>query len=289
MTRRTRWWVGASLAAALLAAVTVARIGVTPTPPSVTVTALRYGHGPYPARLVQEGATGDIELCWAFYLLTWGDRAVLVDTGVGSEEARETYRIEGYLPPDRVLAEAGLEVTAIDDVILTHTHADHAGGLDRFPRARVHLQRQAYERLRFAGDRLWTMLRAVEEEGRLRLLDGPAELWPGVSVEPSGGHTRGSQAVRVTGAHSTFVIVGDECYFERACLAGTPLPGEALADPDAHRAFLRRLEGWWNEGARPLTFHDPAPAGVPRCDEARVVSYDRPAAGEHARRDDTAR
>ena len=35
---------------------------------------------------------------------------------------------------------SSIDVNAVEDVILTHLHYDHAGNFDRFPNARFHLQ-----------------------------------------------------------------------------------------------------------------------------------------------------
>ncbi len=137
-------------------------------------------------------------------------RVVLVDAGIGPERRDAGFAdrvgIVPAAPLDDQLAALGVAADDVDLVVLTHLHFDHAGGLlradgaPRFPRARLVVQRQELEdagaecplcRASYVADD-WRPL--VE---RMDLLDGDAEVAPGVRVERTGGHTRGHQVVRV--------------------------------------------------------------------------------------------
>ena len=50
---------------------------------------------------------------------------------------------------------------------------------------------------------------AIERAGKLRLVAGKAEILPGITVEQTGGHTRGHQGVRVESQGKTFVYYAD--------------------------------------------------------------------------------
>ncbi|WP_110927523.1 MBL fold metallo-hydrolase [Bacillus massiliglaciei] len=67
-------------------------------------------------------AVGDVNV----YLLK-GDALTLIDTGAKTEQSREV--LEGQLK------ELGLSIKDIEQVVLTHHHPDHAGGLDLFDQA----------------------------------------------------------------------------------------------------------------------------------------------------------
>ena len=64
---------------------------------------------------------------------------IIVDTGYDYEEAQRRNR-----PIDRSPSEAlkaiNINDSQVTDVIITHLHYDHAGGLIEFPNAKFHLQ-----------------------------------------------------------------------------------------------------------------------------------------------------
>lgn len=142
-----------------------------------------------------------------------GDRevgAVLVDAGNGDKfdpRTREQFAIE-VVPPEGW----GVPLDRLTDVIITHLHFDHSGGLTRrteegdvepvFPDAVHHLQRENRDEARapWARERasyLPENLDPLEQRGSLRLAEGPVELLPGIRVEVVEGHTRGLQWVLV--------------------------------------------------------------------------------------------
>ncbi|MEW9527545.1 MBL fold metallo-hydrolase [Microbispora sp. NPDC049125] len=132
------------------------------------------------------------------YLLRAGGRTVLVDTGIGGFDSPAA----GWAPvPGRLgeeLAAAGCEPSGVDVVVLTHLHSDHAGGAvvagePAFPNARYVIQR---------AELAWVSQpmrdRAVAPiESLLQIVDGDAEVLPGVRVVHTPGHTPGHQSVEV--------------------------------------------------------------------------------------------
>ena len=147
-------------------------------------------------------------------LIRSGERVILVDTGMGedwSEKERTIYGIEhGLTSLDSELRRLGLTRSDVTDVILTHLHFDHAGGaVDpggqlAFPSATYHLQRRHWEWAHRPSERDRGSFRAntlagLEAAGRLQLLDGETELFPGIRVLLSEGHTVAMQLVRVEG------------------------------------------------------------------------------------------
>ena len=79
------------------------------------------------------------DLDYFVWLIRGGGRDILVDTGFNAEEAQARGRKLTLNPVD-ALARFGVNADDIKDVIVTHLHYDHAGNLDRFPKARFHLQ-----------------------------------------------------------------------------------------------------------------------------------------------------
>lgn len=162
-------------------------------------------------------------------LVEWegsGGRRAIIETGHGAkygEKERGIFAIDAgrWLLPE--LAGAGVDAASISDVIVTHLHFDHAGGLTQlregviertFPKAAVHVQRREYEDAR-ANFGIMTMTYREENFGAVdagdawRLHDGPVEPIPGVRLIPTPGHTRGHQSILVQGRERGVLFLGD--------------------------------------------------------------------------------
>jgi glyoxylase-like metal-dependent hydrolase (beta-lactamase superfamily II) len=85
---------------------------------------------------------------------------VLVDTGLGLHDySHPTARVRlfrfdfgSHNDPEATavhqIARLGLSPEAVQHIVMTHLHFDHAGGLPDFPHAQVHLHRREYEAMR---------------------------------------------------------------------------------------------------------------------------------------------
>jgi glyoxylase-like metal-dependent hydrolase (beta-lactamase superfamily II) len=154
-------------------------------------------------------------------------RRVLVDTGPGDKwdaRAAERYALDrsrGDLAAG--LARHGVAREDVTDVVLTHLHFDHAGGVTRragaglelvFPRATFHLQRRSWHWAlapteRDRGSYLPGDLEALAHSNRLHLLDGACELLPDLEIIVSEGHTAGQQLPRFHGEGTHLTFCGD--------------------------------------------------------------------------------
>lgn len=161
-------------------------------------------------------------------LIEQGDKKILVDTGMGegwSEKQRGLYGIDGAQGSMLGhLQDFGLAAQDITDVILTHLHFDHAGGVFdrdaqgqlqlRFGNATHHVQRRhlkwaEHPSEKDAGSFRPDELRALSQSGKLHLVDGDHELFPEVEVLVSEGHTVAQQLLRLRGPEHTLLYCAD--------------------------------------------------------------------------------
>ncbi len=114
-------------------------------------------------------------------------------------------------------------------------HFDHAGTLDDFPNARVHLQdlemqfatgrHMLHQGIRFAFnvEDVVAMVRRLYQE-KVVFHEGDQQLAPGVSVHHLGGHTMGMQVVRVWTQRGWVVLASDASHFYANMQTGRPFP-----------------------------------------------------------------
>ena len=175
-----------------------------------------------------------ISLACRALLVESGGLRVLLETGIGAffePKLRDRFGVE----PERhvlleSLAAAGTSHEAIDVVILSHLHFDHAGGLlsewqqDRasellFPAARFVTSRAAFERATHAHDRdrasfVPGLAEKLAASGRLDLVDDSRAVPPSLpadvfSFETSEGHTPGLLLTTVRGPRGPITFTSD--------------------------------------------------------------------------------
>ena len=158
-------------------------------------------------------------------LITANGRRILVDAGLGELAAR-TGGTAGLLVGE--LRTIGVEPADVDDVIMTHAHADHVGGLltdgkPTFAHARHHLPRAEHDfwlgpapqKRLFAAlaDAMVatarSMIQALDGAGLLDVCEPGAEPAHGVRLIDAPGHTPGHVAVEIDTGGETILYVAD--------------------------------------------------------------------------------
>jgi glyoxylase-like metal-dependent hydrolase (beta-lactamase superfamily II) len=169
-----------------------------------------------------------IDLDLRCLLAETGDRRILVDTGMGDRWVDKKAEMFGLVRrPSQLLAElaeAGITRESITDVVLTHLHFDHSGGVMRaaedgglepvFPEAVHWVQKRQWEWAGSPSERDRASFRRDDfagllDAGKLELVDGASEIIPGVKVTPISGHTPGQQMVEFHTGQRVVVFVGD--------------------------------------------------------------------------------
>ncbi len=146
----------------------------------------------------------------------------MIDTGIGHLDPSEPGQLLDGLRTANITPES------IDQIILTHYHRDHIGGLvdqngqPHFPNAQViapapeHAHWFAEATLAKIGDERATVLRtafaAYIEAGRLTLLDTSSPIAPGISYVAAFGHTPGHCAVQLESEGERLLHIADTAH-----------------------------------------------------------------------------
>jgi glyoxylase-like metal-dependent hydrolase (beta-lactamase superfamily II) len=111
----------------------------------------------------------------------------------------------------------------ISDIILTHLHFDHAGGITfikngklelTFPNALHHVQGEHWDWALnpFEKDKasfIKNDFSLIEQKEKLNKLTGPMELFPGIELLVMYGHTKGMQVVKISDSKNTVLYCAD--------------------------------------------------------------------------------
>lgn len=157
-----------------------------------------------------------------------GDQTILIDAGLGGQFPG--FPRAGQFP--QRLAAAGIELESVTDVIFTHMHMDHVGGLlvpgikERLrPDVRIHVAKAEVdfwispdfshtvmpnpvpEVLRSTAKSFYNAYR-----DRLQTFEERREVAPGVVVRRTGGHTPGHSVVDLVSGGERLTFAGDAMF-----------------------------------------------------------------------------
>ena len=184
-------------------------------------------------------------------------RVVLIDAGAG-DTLRDGFPDVGRLTA--ALAETGLRATDVTEIVLTHMHPDHVGGLTtadgrrRFPNAtlRVHAAEWRFwsDRSRVAA--LPRAQRAVADltarlvahlDYPVELVEGQADLGDGLYLPPLPGHSPGHSIVRLASGSALAALIGDAMICGPMQMRRPEISYALDADPaQAARSRIRLLD-----------------------------------------------
>ena len=184
--------------------------------------------------LIPDDHASPMPLDYFVWAIRGHGRSIVVDTGFLPEAAARRGRTLLRLPAEGLMA-AGFDPAVIDDVIITHMHYDHAGGLDAFPRATFHLQEaeMAYSTGRAMTVRALRLPVDVDDVvgavrhvfgGRVRFHAGTGTVALGITVHWVGGHSGGLQVVRVRTARGWVVLASDAAHYWANLEEQNPFP-----------------------------------------------------------------
>ncbi|MBI4971868.1 MAG: MBL fold metallo-hydrolase [Candidatus Omnitrophica bacterium] len=160
-------------------------------------------------------------------LVRTGKKNFLIETGLGdklSDKFRKIYEVQKGNQLLIGLARLGLSAKDIDGVIATHLHFDHCGGCTEmsadgrlrsvFPNAKYFVQKQEWHDALHTnklteGSYLEENFLPLEKSRLLELIDGSKKIEEGISVQVTGGHTKGHQIVWLESAGEKACFLGD--------------------------------------------------------------------------------
>jgi methylmalonyl-CoA epimerase len=160
-------------------------------------------------------------------LVVRGPRTMIIDAGLGDKDDakfHEIYGVDRSRNLDHTLAEAGIAPDAIDIVLATHLHFDHAGGFTtrgangavrpRFPRAQYIVRRGEWDDATHPNERnrasyLSDNYVPLAGAGVLQMIDDDTTVMPGVRVRRTGGHTMHHQIVLIESGGKRAAFVAD--------------------------------------------------------------------------------
>jgi glyoxylase-like metal-dependent hydrolase (beta-lactamase superfamily II) len=162
------------------------------------------------------------------YIILLGDRTIMVDAGTG-----ELFGVKLGKLPDSLRA-AGITPESITDILVTHIHPDHTGGLTvsgkkLYPNATIHVNKKELD--------FWTDKSAAEKadgptkgffgqvaatvgpyisSGAVQTFEGEAQIFPGIRSVPAYGHTPGHTFYILEDGGEKIAFMGDTIHVQDA-------------------------------------------------------------------------
>lgn len=257
---------------AVLGLIMAAGLGIAPgQAPRYSIQAIRYATIPqFPTHvLVAAAPRGErMDIAMVVWLIRGDGRTILFDSGFHRQKWIDQFKVVDFVSPDEAVRAAGVDPAQVTDVIISHAHWDHMGGIDLFPKATIWIQKDEYEYYTGPAWQKGGLHGGIDPEdvmnlvrlnldGRVRLIDGDdVEILPGIRAYTGGRHTYASQYLRVAG-EPPYVLASDNCYLYRNIELHSPVATFTPADTTANLAALDRMVSLAGSAERVIPGHDP--------------------------------
>jgi len=166
-----------------------------------------------------------MDIAMMIWVLKGADgRIAIIDSGFHRDRYFTQFTVKDFIKPSEAIAPLGIKPDDVTDLLLSHMHWDHAGGIDLFPKARVWVQKDEYDY--YTGE-AWQSARThggIDAEDVLELVKRNTEgkvsfvrgedgtSLPGIAFGVGGKHTFASQFFVVSTRPHRVVIASDNMY-----------------------------------------------------------------------------
>jgi glyoxylase-like metal-dependent hydrolase (beta-lactamase superfamily II) len=255
----------------LIAATVAAHLVAASQAPAYTIDAIRYATiRDFALSGLVMGAPRDarMDIAMVLWLIRGDNRAILFDSGFHREKWMSQFKVDEFMSPDAAVRLAGVEPAAVTDIIVSHAHWDHMGGIDLFPNATIWIQRQEYEYYTGTAWQPGGRKGGIDPEdvqelvrrnlaGKVRLVDGDdREILPGMRAFTGARHTFASQYIQVAGVRP-FVLASDNCYLYENLRSRRASATFELGDQAGNIAAQQRMIDLAGDIERVIPGHDP--------------------------------
>jgi glyoxylase-like metal-dependent hydrolase (beta-lactamase superfamily II) len=240
--------------------------------PNYSIDAIRYATiAKFPLSALVMGAPKDqlTDIAMVFWVIRGGGHTILFDSGAHRQHWIDDFHMADFLAPDKALEQAGIAPSSVTDVIISHAHWDHMGGIDLFPNAAIWIQKQEFayytgtawqsggENGGIDPDDVLELVRR-NTRGLVHLVDGDnVEILPGIRAYTGARHTFASQYLRVAG-DPPYVLASDNCYLYENLRSHRASATFAPSDEPANIAAQQRMIELAGSADRVVPGHDPA-------------------------------
>jgi glyoxylase-like metal-dependent hydrolase (beta-lactamase superfamily II) len=236
------------------------------------VYAVRYATlANFPVSSLVAGADRErrLDIAMMIWVLKGSDgRIAIVDSGFHRDANFRRFTVNDYIKPSEAIAPLGIKPENVTDILLTHMHWDHAGGVDLFPAARVWIQKDEYD---YYTSDAWQSARThggIDAEdvleivkrntqGRVSFLRGDDDTsLSGIGFSIGGKHTWQSQFVAVQLRVKIAVLASDNMYLYENLDTHTPIA--QTLDAVSNLRAQDRMKSLASEPRLVVPGHDPA-------------------------------
>jgi glyoxylase-like metal-dependent hydrolase (beta-lactamase superfamily II) len=189
-------------------------------------------------------------------LVKMGDKVVLFDTGAGGQMGTEGKLLTS-------LTAAGVQPGQVTDILISHAHGDHVGGLVNgegqlvFPNATIRMTTDEWDALK--ADPTMTAL-VTGLTPKVQTFAAGAEVLPGVTAVDIQGHTPGHTGYQIASANEGLLYIGDTMHHSVISVQRPDwtiqFDGRADVAEASRRALLERAA---SENQRLYAVHFPYP------------------------------
>ena len=238
--------------------------------PEYTIEAIRFGTIPQfrtASLVIGADPNEKLDIATIIWLIRGGGRTILFDTGYYRQTPGfDRFGTVDFVRPDEAVKLEGVQPDEVTDVIVSHIHWDHMGGISLFPKATIWIQKDEYQY--YVGDayqpggkpggELEDLLELLRRNvtRKVVLIDGDdREILPGIHVYTGARHTYASQYIKIDGTPA-YVLASDNVYLYRNIDTKTPIATFDPVDRFANVAAFDRMIRLAGARERVLPGHD---------------------------------